>query len=153
MKKRIMGAAAAVMMLASLTACGAKEPSKAISEITKAVVDSGIKFPEMIEVNQKNFEIKYEIGDDVYSDFSVYWTTGADADEVCIIKAKENKAEDVKKAVEGRKQAQMDVFESYAPEQYDKLKNSEVKTEGDYVYWVCTEDDSKAEDTLLSYFK
>lgn len=154
MKKTIAGMVMAVSVLFSVAGCGAKEASKPLGEITKAVLDSGIDFPEMVEVSEDNFGFKYDIDAEDYSEFSVYWAgSGGDSDEVCIIKAKEGKADSVKEDVQERLNSQKDVFKDYVPEEYDKLCKSEVKTEGDYVYWVCTDDNSKAEETLLSYFE
>ena len=73
--------------------------------------------------------------------------------EVCIIKAKDGKTDNVKKAVESRLDSQKEVFKDYQPAQYDKLCNSSIKTEGDYVYWVCTNDNSKAKEKLTSFFE
>lgn len=67
------------------------------------------------------------------------------------IKAKDK--EKVKLAVEERLDGQKDVFKDYVPEEYDKLCDTQVKTKGDYVYWLCTNDNEKAEEVLKSDFK
>lgn len=159
MKKRmILPALLAVMTFCSLTGCGeeAKEtenavPTKAISEISSDIIGCGIEFPEMIEVSEENFQIKYGLSEGDYEEYSLWWAgSGADADEVCIIKAADK--EKVKDAVEERLDGQKEAFKDYVPEQYDKLCETEVKTKGDYVYWLCTNDNQKAQDTLNSAF-
>ncbi|MGN0613623.1 MAG: DUF4358 domain-containing protein [Porcipelethomonas sp.] len=154
-KSAIAGLIMSAAVMVSATACGgSKEATKPLSDITKAVADSGIEFPEMIEVSEENFQFKYGVTADDYAEYSVMWAgSGGDADEICIVKANEDKVDTIKEAVEKRLDSQKDVFKDYVPEQYDKLCDTEVKTEGNYVYWLCTNDNSKAEDTLLSYFE
>jgi len=155
-KKTLVGAVMTAAMLFSVTGCGdeGKTATKPLNEVTQAVMDSGVEFPEMVEVSEDNFQFKYGVTADDYSECSVWWAgSGGDADEVCIVKAKDGKLDTVKSAVEKRLEDQKTVFKDYVPAQYDKLCDTKVKTEGDYVYWVCTNDNSKAEDTLLSYFE
>lgn len=155
-KKTFTGIIFAAAMMISVTGCGSegKTASKPLNEITQSVMDSGIEMPEMVEVSEDNFQFKYGVTADDYSEFSVWWAgSGGDADEVCIVKAKEDKLDTVKAAVEKRLEDQKAVFKDYVPAQYDKLCDTKVKTEGDYVYWVCTNDNSKAEDTVMSYFE
>lgn len=154
-RRTVAGIALTAAMMLSVTGCGsAKTASAPLKEITASVMEDGIEMPEMIEVSEENFQFKYNLSADDYAEFSVWWAgSGGDADEVCIIKANEGKTDIVKKAVEKRLEDQKTVFKDYVPAQYDKLCTTEVKTEGDYVYWVCTNDNSKAEKTVLSYFK
>ena len=156
MRKTIAGVFAAAVMLLSVTGCGSegKTATKPLNEITQAVMDSGVEFPEMVEVSEDNFQFKYGVAAEDYSEFSLWWAgSGGDADEICIVKANEDKLDTVKKAVEKRLEDQKTVFKDYVPAQYDKLCDTKVKTEGNYVYWVCTNDNSKAEETLTSYFE
>lgn len=156
LKRTITGVILSAVTLISVTACGSdgKETTHPLSEISAAVRDSGIEFPEMVEVTEENFQFKYGISADDYSEYSLWWAgSGGDADEICIIKANDDKLDTIQKAVEKRLEDQKSVFKDYVPEQYDKLCGTSVKTEGNYVYWVCTNDNSKAEETLLSYFK
>lgn len=157
LKRTVAGMFLMAAMLISASACGGesgKEPTKSLSEITSSVKDSGIEFPEMVEVTEDNFQFKYGISSDDYSEYSLWWAgSGGDADEICIIKAKDDKLDIVQKAVEKRLEDQKEVFKDYVAEQYDKLCDTKVKTNGNYVYWVCTNDNTKAEETLLSYFE
>ncbi len=154
-KRIFAGLVLTVAMILSATGCGEeKTASKPLVEITQSVMESGVEFPEMVEVSEENFQFKYDISADDYSEFSVWWAgSGGDADEICIIKAKDNKLDTVKDAVTKRLDNQKTTFKDYVPAQYDKLCSTEVKTEGNYVYWICTNDNTKVEDTILSYFK
>lgn len=159
-KKRIAGAFLTAFMFFSITGCGkdsneSAETSKPVSEITTEVMNCGIEFPEMVEVSEDNFQFRYGLEDGDYSEYSVWWAgSGGDADEICIIKAKDaSGTEKIKKAVEGRLDSQKGVFKDYVKEQYNKLCDTKIKTKGNYVYWLCTNDNEKAEDTILSYFE
>lgn len=125
--------------------------SKPLSEITADIMNCGIEFPEMIEVSEENFQIKYNLSENEYDEYSLWWAgSGADADEICVIKAADK--EKVKSAVEDRLEGQKETFKDYVPEQYDKLCETKVKTKGDYVYWFCTNDNDKAQETFDSDF-
>lgn len=160
MKKRfIFPAALMIASVLALSGCGkdkdsgaSAEAAKPVKEIVQDVMESGVEFPEMVSVTEDNFQLKYGLTADDYEEFSVSWAgSGADSDEVCVIKAKD--VDKVKNAVNGRLDGQKEVFKDYVPEQYDKLSKSEVKTKGNYVYWVCTNDNSKAEKAIESDFK
>ena len=111
-----------------------------------------IEFPEMVEVSEDNFQFRYNLEDGDYSEYSVWWAgSGGDADEICLIKAEDTQK--VKKAVEERIESQKGVFKDYVKEQYDKLCDAEINTKGNYVYWICTNDNKKAENIILSYFE
>lgn len=128
------------------------EASKPLKEITEDVMNCGVKFPEMIEVAEGNFQIKYGLVEGDYEEYSLWWAgSGADADEVCIIKTKD--IVKVKSAVDDRLKGQKEVFKDYVPKQYDKLRKTKVETKGDYVYLLCTNDNSKAKKALIDNFK
>lgn len=155
-KKRII--LPALIMTASLfmfSGCeddSASEAAKPIKDITSDVLNCGVDFPEMVEVEEENFQIKYNLSADDYEEFSLWWAgSGADADEVCIIKAKDKNK--VKEAVSDRIKGQKNTFKDYVPKQYDKLCKSDVKTKGNYVYWLCTNDNDKSEKALADDFK
>ena len=156
LKKIFTGLVISAAVMTSVTGCDSdgKTASAPLSEITQSVMDSGIELPEMVEVTEENFQFKYDLSADDYTEYSVWWAgSGGDADEICIVKASDDRIDAVKTAVENRLEAQKDVFKDYVPAQYDKLCDTKVKTEGSYVYWICTNDNSTAEKTLLSYFK
>lgn len=144
----------AAVSLSAFSGCGkdkSTEASKPLNEITAEVIDCGVEFPEMVEVSEDNFQIKYGLEEGDYEEFSLWWAgSGADADEVCIIKAAD--VEKVKSAVTERCEGQMEVFKDYVPKQYNKLCDTEITTKGDYVYWLCTNDNKKAENVIEKSF-
>lgn len=156
MKKRIILAAAMVAAVLTFTGCeknsSGEEALKPVDEITGDVISCGLEFPEMVEVEEENFQIKYGLSAEDYSEYSLWWAgSGADADEICIIKA--NDKDKVKDAVSDRLEGQKEVFKDYAPEQYDKLCKAKISTRGDYVCFICTNDNEKADKAIDNDFE
>ncbi|MGN0622050.1 MAG: DUF4358 domain-containing protein [Porcipelethomonas sp.] len=152
--KRILSALLLAAAASSVLAgCGDSDArtDEPLSDIAQAVMDCGTEFPEMVEVNEDNFIYEYGLEAGDYEEYSVYWAgSGGDADEICIIKA--NDTGKVKKAVKERLDRRKDDFEDYVEEEYEKLCDSKVKTKGSYIYWLCTNDNSRSEKELLSHF-
>lgn len=155
MRKKVFGLTLGAILLFNFNGCSEKDvaASKPLNEITASVLsDSGISFPEMVEVGEENFSFKYGLSSEAYSEYSVWWAgSGGDADEICIIKAVDKNK--VKDAVEDRLDSQKTVFKDYVEEEYNKLCETKVKTKGDYIYWICSDDNEKAEEIVLSYFE
>lgn len=161
-KKWIVLICAAALTLSACTACGGSsssgggnntsstaQASKTPAQISKEVMDSGIEFPEMIEVNADNLKLQYSLEDGDFQEFGVYWSgNAAYADEVCVILAADGKADRVKDAVNQRLESQKTAFKDYVKEEYDRLCTTSVSTKGNYVYWVCTKDNAKANDII-----
>lgn len=59
------------------------------------------------------------------------------ADEIIILKAKDDKGADTLKAsLQKELDAQIQTWERYLPDQYEKVKNNVLKTKGNYVLYV-----------------
>lgn len=129
-KKWIVLICAAALTLSACTACGGSSSSgggnntsstaqanKTPAQISKEVMDSGIEFPEMIEVNADNLKLQYSLEDGDFQEFGVYWSgNAAYADEVCVILAADGKADKVKDAVNQRLESQKTAFKDYVKE-------------------------------------
>ena len=54
---------------------------KSCKEICAEIVASDIAFPEMVEVNEDNFRLRYGLAEGDYAEYGVYWAgDGAMAD-------------------------------------------------------------------------
>ncbi|QUG41766.1 DUF4358 domain-containing protein [Psychrobacillus sp. INOP01] len=59
------------------------------------------------------------------------------ADEIIVLKAKDDKSVDTLKAsLQKELDAQIQTWERYLPEQYEKVKNNVLKTKGNYILYV-----------------
>lgn len=131
------------------TSCGDKDDANATAkktckEITATIMSAEISFPEMVEVNEENFRMRYALAEGDYKEYSVYWAgDGSEADEICVILCDTDaQFEKAKKAVETRRESQITTYQDYAPLQADRLKESKVTTKGKMIFWsVCDDND------------
>ncbi|MFS0781781.1 DUF4358 domain-containing protein [Bacillus sp. 1P06AnD] len=62
------------------------------------------------------------------------------SDEIIILKAKHgNMADTLKKVLEKEKDAQIDTWSQYLPDQYEKVKNNRIEVKGKYLIYVTYE--------------
>ncbi len=75
-------------------------------------------------------------------------------DEIAIIKVKDAKDIDlVKESMENRKQVQMNAFENYVPGNYEIAKNAIIKTKGNYVYLIISNEAEQIEAIIEKQFE
>ena len=69
--RAIIPAALMMSSIFTLSACGKDkaEASKPLNEITADVMECGVEFPEMVEVSEENFQIKYGLTQYEYEEF------------------------------------------------------------------------------------
>jgi hypothetical protein len=76
------------------------------------------------------------------------------SDEIILLKAKdEAHIKSLKEALEREKEAQIKTWEVYLPDQFEKVKNNVIKTNGNYLLYVTSGDPEKIEKIFDSYFK
>jgi len=103
------------------------------------------------QVDNEIFFSLFNLDEDVIEDAFFYSSTGATAEEVAVIKAKDGNGEAVMKACEGRIQAQKDGFENYVPDELDKLSKPVIfNADNVTIYVVC--DDSEAAEKLIANY-
>lgn len=154
MKKILKGFMALALSLSVFCSCGKKESDVSADKLLSAAVDSGAKFEEMEVVDGEYIKFYYEIEESWYEEFAAKAAGDtALADEVVVVKASDDEAlKKIQEALEKRVKDRKEVLQSYAPVEYDKLCDSEVKTEGDYVYLVVGSEGNKAEKALEKLF-
>lgn len=156
MKNRFMktGMIALVLCLSATAFSGCEDGTEAADtaakkssmEICAEIVGSDIAFPEMVEVNEDNFQLRYGLGAEDYTEYGLYWAgDGAMADEVCVIKTSGgDQLNKVKTAVETRRDAQANLYQDYAPDQADRIRASSVTTKNNYVFWSVSDGNDAA---------
>lgn len=76
------------------------------------------------------------------------------SDEIILLKAKdESNVKSLKEALEREKEIQIKTWEIYLPDQYEKVKNNVIKTNGKYLLYVTSEHPEKLEEIFDSYFE
>ncbi|MGM8214813.1 DUF4358 domain-containing protein [Bacillaceae bacterium W0354] len=67
--------------------------------------------------------------------------------------ADEAEVEALKEALEKQKEAQVQTWEMYLPDQYEKVKNNIIKTDGNYLLYVTYEEPESIEAIFDSHFE
>ena len=159
--------ALALMLFMLLTGCsagnasgsGGLKDSATLQEIVDKIdTEIGIQMPSELDEQtlQDLFGVKKEDVEEFYGKFAMVMNS---SDNVIAIKAKDGKAEDVKAALEKRKEDVIQSFEQYLPDQYEKAQKGLVITKGNYVFLVIVgeaeqidQDMNKAKEIVDSYF-
>lgn len=146
MKKVISVLLAAAASAVLFCSCAGKESDTPAAELLAAASDSGVDFGELVSVEGSDIRYTYDLEESWYDDFAASVSGNmAYADEIVFVKASSDEnVEKVQKALEARLQSRKDTLQSYAPAEYDKLCNSEVKTNGKYVYLIVAGDSKPA---------
>lgn len=153
--KKILKMTAAFMSAAILLcSCGGSASNANASDLLNAAANSGAKFEELEKVEGDILKFNYEMDETWYTDVAAMAAGNmAYADEIVVVKASStDNVKNVESALEKRVENRKNVLQSYAPAEYDKLCNSKVKTNGDYVYLIVGSDINTAEDALKKAF-
>lgn len=145
MKKVLSSVLAALSAGLVLCSCSGKESDKPASELLDAAL-KGAEFEELVKVEGSDIKYTYDLEESWYDDFAASVAGNmAFADEIVFVKAASDEdVEKVQNALEKRVKSRKDTLQSYAPAEYDKLCNTEVKVSGKYVYLVVGEDSKSA---------
>lgn len=133
-----MVAALAIVIIVFMTKTSGSK--KSIDEVKPAVVavfenDKSEESPE--RMFKKSFGLNAAEYDGVVL-FSP--KSNMDAEELLIVKlASEKQAEELLESIENRVTSRMNVFDGYAPDQYDLCKKAVIDHQGNYVLYVVHE--------------
>ena len=163
--KKLVSLLLAAMLLLSAAACGEKEPAApALKEgvTLQSIVDSiseEYEFSMPGALDETMLTDLLGINTDDVEDYAGNITmVMVSADNLIAVKAKEGKIEDVKAALEKRKEAR--IAEQYLPDMISKAEAGKVVTKGDYAALLIvgdttkdiSEEIDKAEEIFLSFF-
>lgn len=128
--------------------------------IMKLGEDLGISMPTKVDDSTLKdvFGIDPEWIEEYYGEYSAANTS---ADHLLAFKVKEGHVEDVKKALEARREAIIQGFEESLLEQLEKARNATIVEKGNYVFFVIAGDvqndadkeANKAQDIIDSFFE
>ncbi len=122
--------------------------------------DLGISMPTKVDDSTLKdvFGIEPEWIEEYYGEYSAANTS---ADHLLAFKVKEGHVDDVKKALESRREAIIQGFEESLLEQLEKARNATIVEKGNYVFFVIAGDvqngadkeSNKAQDIIDSFFE
>lgn len=128
--------------------------------VMKLGEEMGISMPTKLDdaALKDNFGIEPDWIEEYYGEFSAANTS---ADHLLAFKVKENHIDDVKKALESRRDAIIKGFEASLMEEVDKARNATIVEKGPYLFFVIAGDAkadmdkeiSRAQEIIDSYFE
>ncbi len=122
------------------------------SEITSAVLLE-IPINSALEKGIDDLTMYFtDLDTSTLEDASYYMcASGAYPDEIAVMKfTSSDSAEQGRAAVQSRLEKQISVYESYTPDEMYKLEGAVLEVSGNYLYYIVTSDNDKAEDIVLS---
>jgi hypothetical protein len=153
--KRFASLAVALLCAFALAACGAAferaEAELDMRRLAEALI-GGIAFDDqMEEASDRAFYALYALdpSDASVADFVLYTSTGATAEEVAVLKARDaESAPSVLDCARARVASQKAEFEDYAPGELAKLNDPVLVRAGRYVILCLSNDNAAAEEII-----
>ncbi len=146
-----------IIIFILLTGCSSdnkaeKEPS--IDEIEKNISEA-VDLSNMKKVDSHKLEKLYDIHSDELEDFLLYTAdTNIKADEMLILKvADEKDISDIQDRISNRIEEQSNSFKDYLPDEYYLIEKHVLKSNGQYILFVISEDAEKIESIFDESFK
>lgn len=127
------------------------------SDKAESTVSADTKVEETKKEEQNDGKILkklYSIDKLNLDDFLLYApTSNMQASEILILKVKPGYMGSIKTNVQKRVDAQTNSFKNYDKEQYNIIKEYELKVKGDYLFLIITKENSKIEDAISRSYK
>ena len=107
-------------------------------EILQSYVETNLVNAETEDSMTQIFMERTELDKELLTEGLMFGSMfNVNADEIIILKAKNDKdAELLKASLQKELDAQIQTWEQYLPDQYEKVKNNVLKTKGNYVLYV-----------------
>ena len=148
MKKKI-AAMMFLIMLGTLAGCSKEKKEDRVIDVhtmAQSLLNDITYEDQLTKVEGNMFQMIYGISQEDIEEYEAYVSTGATAEEIAVIKAKdEATAESMEEKLTDRVEAQKNSFANYIPKEVEKLEEAVVYQEGVYVILSISNDDEKAE--------
>lgn len=160
--RKIIGCIAILLVIFLLPGCTKQQSSetdKSPGEIMKAITESQSELPELGQIAQEDEEFSaylsdyYSIPAEQVEDGSICYADGVEASEIAVlVLGNEKNSKTVQTALTEYIQNRAKVFEGYAPQQAELVKNGLVVVNGKYVALLICQDTSVAKTAFLGCF-
>lgn len=151
MKKKI-AAMMFLIMLGTLAGCSKEKKEDRVIDVhtmAQSLLNDITYEDQLTKVEGNMFQMIYGISQEDIEEYEAYVSTGATAEEIAVIKAKdEATAESMEEKLTDRVEAQKNSFANYIPKEVEKLEEAVVYQEGVYVVLSISNDDEKAEEII-----
>lgn len=138
-----------------ITGCGSSSKTLDIDAFSQKVAAQGDFGDELILLSDNIVSDYYDLSFDGLEDYSIYVSsTSATASEFAIFECKDDDALKLAKAaVETRIADQINNYENYRPDEKYRLDNSMIETNGNYLIFVVSNNNSAIEKLFESELK
>ena len=143
-----------VLSLSYLTACGEKTSNPSAKELSDSIITI-FDTNSMSEITSDRISSYYDIDLTKVIDYSIYIEgSGGSADEVAVFKAKSsNDISSIKASINDRIARRQKDFENYNSEELVKIEDNLVLQKGDYILFVISDNNDKAESIFKEHLK
>ena len=141
-----------LIMLGTLAGCSKEKKEDRVIDVhtmAQSLLNDITYEDQLTKVEGNMFQMIYWISQEDIEEYEAYVSTGATAEEIAVIKAKdEATAESMEEKLTDRVEAQKNSFANYIPKEVEKLEEAVVYQEGVYVILSISNDDEKAEEII-----
>lgn len=157
MRKRLSILLIAALLVFTLCACGSSEEVTSeskldVHQVAADIVATGA-FTDVTTENTNGQALSvYGLSEDTVLDYSVYFSSMATPEEVAVFEVSSpEQASAVMDACTARRVSQVQSYETYAPDQIEKLNNAIIANVGNIVYYIVTKDSEAVNAVLKNY--
>ncbi|MBQ4523886.1 MAG: DUF4358 domain-containing protein [Lachnospiraceae bacterium] len=152
MMKKTIAAMMVCLTLFAMTGCSDDKKEDRVIDVhtmAQSLLNDITYEDQLTPVEGNMFQMIYGISEEDVTEYEAYVSTGATAEEITVIKAKdEATAEAIEEKLSDRVEAQKSSFASYIPKEVEKLDEAVVYQEGVYVILSISNEDEKAENII-----
>lgn len=153
-KSAVISLLLCISALLTATACGAQTgPANLdIKSAASAVINSGAYTDTMGEAKSDAATSLYKLAAADVADCDVYFSSMATAEECAIFKAANKSAADrILSACKDRQSSQVTSYQNYVPTEVAKINAAIIMKSGNYVFYIVSNDQTKAASALSQY--
>lgn len=175
--KKVLGIVIAVAMILAFVGCSKQAPNVAVSDIMEAIKNQMVEDMKAAGVPEDSFkdgklpgflEIDFTSEDidpmaemvlelfnkeDLEEGYALVQMMNVKSDEIFVLKAAdESKVPALKEALEKEKEKQDQIWSTYLPDQYEKVKNNIIKVNGKYLIYITYDNPEKIEEVFDNAF-
>ena len=155
--KKFLALIISLALLCALCACGGSkeaETSFEPADLSAELLKSGCFTDIMSEMDISVAMDIYGADAELIDKASVYMGTGATAEEIAVLKAKDSGgAKKLLEAMDARVKAQIEAYKNYVPSEVPKLEEASVSQSGAYVVYVTSADNAAAEKIIEKFMR
>ena len=154
---RLLSLTLSLLLVFLLCACGNSGTADSkeavdVHELAADIVATGVFTDVQTENTNGQALSVYGLEEDTVSDYSVYFSSMATPEEVAIFRVSSpEQASAVTEACKARQSSQVQSYESYAPDQVEKLSNAMIGASGDLVYYIVSKNNDTVKKVLQDY--